>query len=84
LSERLQQMQAEMLERGYSVEIDARGNLPILRENNCPFSELAESDREICDLEQDVFERVLGVPMRLAHCCQDAHHCCEFEVGGGS
>jgi predicted ArsR family transcriptional regulator len=83
LPERLQRLQAEMLERGYSVEIDATGNLPILRENNCPFSELAETDREICDLEQDVFERVLGVPMRLAHCCQDAHHCCEFEVGSG-
>src|SRR5262249_3096922 len=81
LSERMQQLQAELRDRGFDVEVDTSGGLPVLREHNCPYSELATTDRDICGLEQDVFERVLGVPMRLAHCCQDEHHCCEFEIG---
>lgn len=82
VSGRMQQLRLEMLERGYDVDVDTAGSgLPILRENNCPYSELASVDREICELEQDVFERVLGVPVRLTQCCQDDHHCCEFHVG---
>lgn len=82
LNERLLQLQAEMLDRGFDVEVDTSGGLPVLREHSCPYQELAATDREICELEQNVFERVLGVPMRLTHCCQDSHHCCEFEVAG--
>jgi predicted ArsR family transcriptional regulator len=80
LSERLAQLRLAMSERGYDVELDTREGLPILRENNCPYLELAANDRGICELEQEVFEQVLGAPVRLAHCCQDSHHCCEFEV----
>jgi len=79
--DRITHLKAELEDRGYSVEVDLNGALPILRENNCPFHELAETDRAICELEQDVFERVLGVPVRLTKCCQDEHTCCEFEVG---
>ena len=82
LAERLQQLKAGMLERGYDIEVDLNGGLPVLREKSCPYLELVDSDREICGLEQDVFERVLGVPVRLSQCCQDAFPCCEFEVVG--
>src|SRR5437660_1626524 len=61
-------------------EIGAGGALPILRENNCPYSELADGDRGICELEQEVFQRVLGADVKLSQCCLDGHHCCEFEV----
>lgn len=82
LDERMRQLQLELTERGFDVEVDTSRPLPILREHNCPYLELATADREICGLEQEVFEKVLGVPVRLTHCCQDAHSCCEFEVAG--
>lgn len=78
--ERLQLLQSEMRERGYDLAVEERDGLPILKENNCPYHELAEVDREICELEQDVFTRLLGVPIRLTSCCQDDHRCCEFEM----
>lgn len=81
LVQKMEQLRSELVERGYDVDVDLAGSLPILRENNCPFHELAETDREICELEQQVFERVLGAPLRLTNCCRDSHHCCEFEVG---
>lgn len=79
--DRLIYLQAGLADRGHNVEIDQSANLPILRENNCPYHDLANEDRDICELEQDVFARVLGVPVRLKKCCQDEHTCCEFEIG---
>jgi len=56
----------------------SRKVLPILRENHCPYLELAQQDSGICELEQQVFEKVLGVPLTLASCCRDGGNCCEF------
>ena len=74
----------EALDReGFDVETDTRTDgdetLPILREHHCPYHELAAEDRSICELEQSVFEEVLGVPVTLTQCCHDGHNCCEFE-----
>lgn len=82
--ERLEHLQAVLVGRGYDVEVQKDRELPILRENNCPYQELADEDRGICDLEQDVFQQVLGADVRLSQCCLDGHHCCEFEVSVGT
>lgn len=79
LSDRLRQLQASLADRGFDVEVDESGDLPILRENSCPYQELASSDVGICGLEQDVFAEVLGTKMTLTKCCLDGHHCCEFQ-----
>jgi predicted ArsR family transcriptional regulator len=80
LTDRLKQLQVSLADRGYDVEIDETGDLPILRENSCPYQELASSDDGICDLEQDVFAEVLGTKITLTKCCRDGHHCCEFQA----
>jgi predicted ArsR family transcriptional regulator len=82
LSERTKQLSEALLGRGYDVELESARELPILRENNCPYQELAEEDRGICGLEREVFEQSLGADVRLTQCCLDGHHCCEFEVRG--
>ncbi|MFO0918280.1 MAG: transcriptional regulator [Planctomycetaceae bacterium] len=79
LKQRLEQLGDSLRQRGFRVEIDHRDGLPILRENNCPYHELANRDRGICELEQDVFEEVLGVRLSLTQCCRDGHGCCEFQ-----
>jgi predicted ArsR family transcriptional regulator len=80
LSDRLTQLSSALRERGYHVEIDKTGQLPVLRENNCPYFELASADPTICELEQAVFRRVLGAEIKLTQCCLDGHHCCEFQA----
>ena len=84
LGERLQQLQAALVERGFDVEIDSCGALPILRENNCPYHDLASSDTHICELEQAVFGKILGAEVTLTQCCLDGHKCCEFEANHSS
>ena len=82
LKERFYELKTALVERGFDVEIDDSGPLPILRENNCPYLELAGSDSSICELEQEVFERVLGVEVKLTQCCLEGAHCCEFQPIG--
>lgn len=80
LGDRFQELGAALVDHGFDVEIDGSSKLPILRENNCPYQELAGSDRSICEIEEEVYEQVLGVPVKLAQCCMDGHSCCEFEL----
>jgi predicted ArsR family transcriptional regulator len=79
LSERIEGLRDALGDRGYDVEVDHSGLLPILRENNCPYLELAETDSAICELEHAVFEKVLGTELELTQCCLDGHRCCEFQ-----
>ena len=78
LNDRLRRLGDSLRSRGYDVEVKSEGALPILRENNCPYQELAEEDRGICGLEREVFEQALGTDVRLTQCCLDGHNCCEF------
>lgn len=78
--ERVEQLRRRLAEGGFDVEVDAQGRLPILRENSCPYYDLATTDPAICELEQQVFERILGTQVSLTHRCVDGHHCCEFEA----
>jgi predicted ArsR family transcriptional regulator len=80
LRERLKRLSEALANRGFDVEIREANGLPILRENNCPYQELAEEDRGICGLEREVFQHALGADVRLAQCCLDGHPCCDFQV----
>lgn len=57
-----------------------RFRLPVLRENNCPYLDLASSDPSICELEQEVFRQILGTTVTLTQCCLSGSHCCEFQA----
>ena len=80
LVERFEELRGLLTTLGFDVELSQRNGelLPILRENNCPYHDLASRDASICDLEQTVFSEVLGVPMERTQCCRDGDQCCEF------
>jgi predicted ArsR family transcriptional regulator len=81
LGVRLTELAAALRERGFQVESDQSGLLPVLREHNCPYYELASEDPGICEMEQAVFRKALNADVRLTRCCRDGHSCCEFETG---
>ncbi len=80
LTDRFRELGETLLQQGFDVEIDETTALPILRENNCPYLELAQQDAGICEMEQAVFTAVLGVEVHLSQCCLDGSNCCEFHV----
>lgn len=63
---------------GFRIESSVEGGLPVLRESHCPYPELARKTPEICALEQEVYGRVLGMPLSLKSCMRDGAACCEF------
>ncbi len=81
---RMAELGSVLAENGFDVDVDTSGPLPILRENNCPYHELASTDSTICEIERNVFQRVIGRDMTLGDCCLDGQSCCEFHVGGQS
>lgn len=80
LPQRVQQLQEELTSHGFDVEVAANGTLPILRENSCPYQDLASTDPSICEMEADVFSRILNAEVSLTQCCMDGHSHCEFHV----
>src|SRR5579871_5929507 len=48
--ERLGELGRSLSEHGFRVEVDLKGALPVLRETNCPYHELAQRDSGICEL----------------------------------
>lgn len=81
LSERVEQLCGSLEGRGLMVESEFSGALPIIREHSCPYHAVAQVDTAICEMEQEAFSHVLGVPVELSACRLDGHRCCEFQVG---
>lgn len=68
------------LESGSNCAQAANGDRVVLREWSCPYHELTVENDEICSLERDVFQQVIGVPLKLVQSCRDGASCCEFEA----
>ena len=80
LSNRVQQLQEQLVSQGFDFELDAAAGLPVLRETSCPYQDLASVDPSICEMESDVFSRILNADVALTQCCLDGHAHCEFHV----
>jgi predicted ArsR family transcriptional regulator len=79
---RLDALRDVLSARGFRVDVIQRNGLPVLREHHCPYHELAAVDAGICELEQRVFEAVIGSPLVLTQCCREGHGVCEFQPAG--
>jgi len=77
--ERLQQLKRALNDHGFHTEVDNEAEQLTLMERNCPYHDLAVQDHSICDLEQEVFSKIVGVPLKLSQRCVDGHTCCRFE-----
>ncbi len=83
LEQRLSQLQSALTARGFDVQAATLANGDaVLREHHCPYHELAIADTGICELEQQVFEQILGSPLQLLQSCRDGASCCEFRLVG--
>ena len=80
LAVRLEELKSVLSEHGFKVEVGQNGDQWTLVERNCPYHELASQNHSICDLEHEVFEKILGVPLELTQRCVDGHNCCKFET----
>lgn len=63
-----------------SDAIAESGDVIALRTYNCPFHELAQEHREICEMDRSMMEKVLGSDVSLSQCMLEGHAGCTFVV----
>jgi len=81
LQERVEELASAMHKRGVLTGIDVEDeNTIILHAYNCPYHELAQEHRSICEMDENVMRKVLGSDVNLSACMMDGHRGCSFVV----
>ncbi len=78
--ERTQELSRTMEALGIMSDVQPGPDGVILREYNCPYHDLSQNHREICDMEQEMISQVLGSDVSLQNCMHDGHNGCEFTI----
>jgi DeoR family transcriptional regulator, suf operon transcriptional repressor len=81
LQERVEQLADVLYQQGVLTEVNAADeNVIILKTYNCPYHELAQEHREICEMDAGMMRQVLGSNVNLSACLMDGHGSCSFVV----
>lgn len=80
--ERLEEMADLLREEGVLVEICEEDGQVVMRKRSCPFISMADEDRHVCCIDQEMMTAVVGRPVRRTACRHDGDPCCEFELAG--
>lgn len=81
LQERVEELASAMHQRGVLTDVKTNANDTItLHTYTCPYHELAQEHREICEMDKAMMRQVLGSDVNLTNCMMDGHHSCSFEV----
>lgn len=81
-AERMRSLSVLLSERRVPFSVEASTgaeDIPMLVAHACPYPELAEEDRQICDLEKTLFAELLGHEIELTQCRLDGGSCCQFQ-----
>ena len=62
-----------------SVEHGQSGELPVLKVLECPYPDLEDKDHQFCEIEKQLFAKVIGGPVQLCQCQKDGDSCCSFQ-----
>lgn len=78
--ERLSAIAVLLGERKIPLSVETLGDSQILKMHGCPYPELVDENREICEVEKQLFSSLLKTDLSLDQCqCSDAGHCCTFK-----
>ena len=81
LQERVEQMADALYQRGVLTEVVVEdADVIVLHAYNCPYHELAQEHRDICEMDADLMRKVLGSEVTLSACMLDGHRGCSFVV----
>lgn len=85
LQERVHELASTLYDRGVIADVSTEASMDgsdtiVLHTYNCPYHELAQDHREICDMDQKMIRQVLGSDVDLTKCMMDGHSSCSFVV----
>jgi predicted ArsR family transcriptional regulator len=81
LQDRVEQLAGALHQRGVLTDVEVEDeNMIVLHAYNCPYHELAQEHRAICEMDEEVMRKVLGSDVNLSACMMDGHRGCSFVV----
>ncbi len=81
MQDRVHQLARVLGGQGVLTDVITQGDdTIILKTYNCPYHELAQEHREVCEMEQGMMSKVLGSEVNLSSCMMDGHSGCSFVV----
>ncbi len=81
VQERMQSVVKLFANRQISISLETTSGLPVIKVDGCPYPTLAQENHDICNLEKELFARVIGHPIDRCQCRQDGDQCCTYEAG---
>jgi predicted ArsR family transcriptional regulator len=81
LQERVNELAGVLYQQGVLTDVTPTDeNTIILKTYNCPYHELAQEHREICEMDEGMMRQLLGSQVNLNSCIMDGHGSCSFVV----
>ena len=85
LHKRVEEMAGALGQQGVLTDVSkGESDTIALKMYNCPYHDLAVEHRELCDMDQQMLQQVLGEEVLLDNCIMDGHGSCSFVIGQGS
>lgn len=82
LDQRLQALSAAFAQRGAPIRLVEHNGDLLIHEYTCPYFNVAQTTGDICAVEQQMLEQVLGRKVRLTQRLVDGHVGCQFVIEG--
>jgi predicted ArsR family transcriptional regulator len=83
LLERVEQLADVLGTRGVLTDVAQQDDVILLKAYNCPYHELAQEHRSVCEMDANFMRRLLGTEVTLSECMMDGHTGCSFQVSRG-
>lgn len=81
LHERVKQLASALHHQGVLTDVaHADQESIVLKAYTCPYHELAQEHREICEMDEKLMRKVLGADVSLSGCMMDGHTGCTFVI----
>ena len=80
IEERLSSVQKFFDDRKIPIAVEKEGTLPVLKVLECPYPDLEDKDHQFCEVEKQLFSKVIGGPVELCQCKKEGDRCCSFEA----
>lgn len=84
LQDRVDELAQALNGNGVLADASTANEEIVLRTYNCPFHELAQEHRAICEMDRSMLEKVLGTEVNLSQCMLEGHTSCTFTVAAAS
>ena len=85
LHDRVQEMAHALEQKGVLTDVsNEEDDVIVLHTYNCPYHELAQEHREICEMDEKMMRRVLGSDVTLSACMMEGDGRCTFTVSSGT